>query len=115
MKSAGEGVEATDLFTVSVGNGVSEEEEEASLQTFSESFSANANQVADPGVRYSFTKSGLQLVPSLIPAASVPVDSWFTQVSYVGALNPAADNWVKGWTLLDGVQPHHGKTDSFLQ
>ena len=28
------------------------------------------------------------------------LDSWFTQVTYIGAFN-ASDNWLDGWTNFD--------------
>lgn len=70
---------------------------------------ANGNTVADPKLAsISHSADGmLDPVPSMSgPAASgatAPTDSFFDNVSYKGAFDPAAASWLSGWTALDDL------------
>lgn len=84
----------TDLFTISFGDGVTDNGETAA---FVASFSSNNNSVANPGI----TLSPLNPVPTgTVTGGVAPTDSWFTNVTYQGAFDPAGSNWATGWTLL---------------
>lgn len=117
--AAGSTATASDLFKITMGIGWpsaadSTNELTASKAAFQASFSANNNQVSDAGLNFSFAAAGIDLVPSVISASSTPSDTWFETVNYVGAVNPNASNWLKGWTLLDGNQPGAAASVSYL-
>jgi hypothetical protein len=89
---------ATDLFTVSFADGVTDNGETAAFQA---TFGTNNNTVANPGI--DVTASSLNPVPTNsanVSNAAVPTDSWFTTTSYQGAFDPSGSNWAQGWTLL---------------
>ena len=70
---------------------------------------ANGNQIVDPqlnGISRT-TDGGLDPRPSLgSPAVSgfvAPPDSWFSNVSYLGAFNPVDGIWTEGWTAVSAL------------
>ncbi len=88
---AGAAATAADLFKVS-GGSASEE------STFQGDFTTWGNTVADPGIVYT----PLNPIPSNsanVTGGVAPTDSWFTNVTYQGAFDPAGSNWAD-WTRL---------------
>lgn len=74
-------------------------------QTWIDYFGTAMNSVADPGIGVTVsTAGGLNPVPANAvntDLAPLPSSSFFTQVNYKGAFDPAGANWMLGWTLLD--------------
>ncbi|MFB6257879.1 MAG: hypothetical protein ABEH38_04220 [Flavobacteriales bacterium] len=106
--ASGTGASAADLFGVNGpsldtdGNSTNDETD------FENSFTANNNQVADPGIAYSFSlgspNGGIDPVPSnggVVSGAPAPSGSFFQNVTYRGAFDPNGANWAKNWTLVD--------------
>lgn len=69
------------------------------LTEFENYFTSAGNMVNNPGVQ----------ADSPVPTGNVTgsmhaySDSWFKQVNYKGAFDPAGSNWAKGWTLIDNA------------
>lgn len=109
VASAGTGASATDLFKISMGTGWSSIEDStaalsASLAAFQSSFTANANEVANPGIEYVVSEgsNGLIPIPTNDVTAPAPSDNWFTAVTYKGAFDPSENcSWLTGWSFLD--------------
>jgi hypothetical protein len=81
-------------------NGVTADQITAANDTLSSYFASQGNQVADPGL--SIANNKWQVVPSAHVSenlASYPTSSWFDEVNYRGAIDPA-NNWIEGWTLF---------------
>ena len=87
------------IFKVSVGDGVSEDDENDANAALAAYYLAAGNDVTNPG----FTLDGLSF--KIIPTNDVSenMDSypgdWFQIVNYKGAFDPAS-NWAEGWTLF---------------
>lgn len=65
---------------------------------FYDSFDANNNEYADPGV------SASNLVPtSSLTSGAAPTDAWFDNVTHKGAFG--STDWTDGWTLYSGYNP----------
>jgi hypothetical protein len=96
---------ASGIFKVSFGSGSSANPDSASAATnFAAYFATANNTVADPGLLNNFTSNGYNPVPSnttTVSGGTAPADSWFDNVTYKGAFDPAGTNWAKGWTYLD--------------
>jgi hypothetical protein len=97
--SAGTGATAADIFTVTHGTGSTDAGEGAA---FANAFAAGGNVIADPAISYTIsTGGGLNVIPTGAVNNGTPVaDTWFDNVTYQGAFDPAASNWAHGWTYL---------------
>jgi hypothetical protein len=97
---SGTSASAADLFKVEGGDAT----QQAAFET---SFATNGNSVADPGVSTTIsTSGGLDLIPTNTAAvsnATPATDSWFDQVTYKGAFDPAGSDWLMGWTNISGL------------
>ena len=107
VTASGTGASGSDIFGVNGsgmdtdGNGTNDETD------FENSFAANSNQVADPGISYNISigspSGNLDPVPSnsgVVNGATAPNASFFQNVTYRGAFDPSGGNWAKDWTLL---------------
>lgn len=66
--------------------------------------SANVNVIGSVNSDTDFGLSLSNLSYAGLTATASPSDAWFTQVSYVGAFDPASGtngDWLRGWTFLD--------------
>ncbi|MEZ4799222.1 MAG: T9SS type A sorting domain-containing protein [Flavobacteriales bacterium] len=105
---AGQSAAASDIFKITMGSGWPSAADSTnalneSLAAWQASFAANNNMVAETGITYDFDETGgLNPVPQFNAGGATPAsDSWFSSVSYKGAFDPSANNWVMGWTALD--------------
>ncbi len=86
------------IIKVSTGSGVTDADKQAANLVLAAYFNNSGNEFSDPG----FTINGNTF--NVIPTGDVSqnltatTDSWFTDVNYKGAIDPAND-WTSGWTL----------------
>lgn len=96
--NAGTTSTGADVFAVSFGTGAADAGEEAAFEA---SFAANGNSVADPGIAMVVGAGGLDLIPTgSVNGGVASSDTWFDNVTFQGAFDPAGSNWAGGWTLL---------------
>ncbi len=92
-------ITADPIFSVSAGDGVSEDDINSSNAMLAAYFTDAGNEVNDPG----FTLDGLSF--KIIPTKDVSGNmdnypaEWFETVNYKGAFDPSS-NWADGWTLF---------------
>ncbi len=92
-------ITADPIFSVSAGDGVSEDDINSSNAMLAAYFTDAGNEVSDPG----FTLDGLSF--KIIPTKDVSGNmdnypsEWFETVNYKGAFDPSS-NWADGWTLF---------------
>ena len=92
-------ITADPIFSVSAGDGVSEDDINSSNAMLAAYFTDAGNEVDDPG----FTLDGLSF--KIIPTKDVSGNmdnypaEWFETVNYKGAFDPSS-NWADGWTLF---------------
>ncbi len=115
----GQPATAEDIFTISMGSGWASEADsiaalEASTAAFVASFDGNGNSVAETGIEYVLDQEngGLNPVPTTNFDGGTPAtDDFFDAVSFKGAFDPAADNWLLGWSALDSFGFLQNDTD----
>ena len=89
-------------------------------------FAALGNAIADPGIDYEYDvdMGGVTFVDNISPTPTndvsvetgdLPTDAWFDAAAYKGAFDPAAPNWLYGWSFLserDVIDEIEGCTDA---
>ncbi len=103
----GQNATASDIFKITMGAGWPTPGDStaalaASLAAWQASFAANNNMAAETGITYNFsTAGGLNPVPSFNVSGATPAtDEWFSSVTYKGAFDPGAENWMNNWTAI---------------
>lgn len=94
-----------DWLVVSAGEGVTDAQiEEANDKLSADFASFNNTSDMDPGLVSNDVSDYFNPIPSNADAVRGTLeptpDSWFTQVDYKGAFNPAGDGWADGWSLF---------------
>lgn len=89
------------FISVSASSDVSQDDITNANTELNHYFTSAENEVLDPG--FSIRGTTFNVTPTNDVSenmAELPIDPWFTQVNYKGAINPET-NWVQGWTLFD--------------
>ena len=89
------------FLSVSASSDVIPDDEANANTELGHYFTTAGNELLDPG--FSIRGTSFNVTPTNDVSqnmADPPVDPWFTQVNYKGAINPET-NWVQGWTLFD--------------
>ncbi|MEM0996078.1 MAG: hypothetical protein AAGN35_03315 [Bacteroidota bacterium] len=97
------GNDATGIFRISTGSGVTPADSAAAEMAVQGAFSANNNMVMDPNFTIVRTPTGgLDLTPgnsAVTSGAPAPTDAFYDAVTYYGAFD-GTTNWAAGWTAL---------------
>ena len=92
-------ITADPIFKVSA-DGVTLEEEEEANSILAEYFISANNEIYNPG--FNVSSDNFNIIPTndvSANMATIPTDTFFTNVNYKGAFEPG-NNWTEGWTLV---------------
>ena len=92
-----EGNQNSDMLTAFNHAGDELSAQQTALENY---FILSENSIIDPGIE--ITETDFDIIPSGDVTTNLASysDSWFTEVSYKGAINPVGTNWLFGWSLL---------------